>query len=224
MAEQANTIEVEQARGVPVMGGEEKMRARKAVLAGMAWGARAYYDDRRMHGTGACYPCRFYCVSENTGRIEINVRRSFMANVSRASATWEGTLVGGSGTVSAISSGVFSALPISWASRTQSHNGKTSPEELVASAHASCFAMALSHGLAQANTPAQRLEVDAAVTFGQASEGWRVVSSALTVRGTVPGLDAEGFRKAAEAAKEGCPISQMMKGNVELSVDATLAG
>ena len=147
-----------------------------------------------------------------------------MANVSRARATWEGTLVAGSGTVSATSSSVFTDLPISWSSRTQAHNGKTSPEELVASAHASCFAMALSHGLAQANTPAQRLEVEAAVTFGQADGGWRVVSSALTVRGTVPGLDADGFRKAAEAAKDGCPISQMMKGNVELSVDASLAG
>jgi osmotically inducible protein OsmC len=147
-----------------------------------------------------------------------------MAAIRRADATWRGDLASGSGVVSASSSQAFSNLPVSWAARTESPNGQTSPEELIAAAHASCFSMALSAGLGRAGTPAQRLDVNAAVTFDRADGGWRVVSSALTVRGTVPGIDAEAFRNAAEAAKDGCPISQALKGNVELSVQATLEG
>jgi len=130
----------------------------------------------------------------------------------------------GSGVVSAGTSKTFTALPITWASRTESAAGRTSPEELIAAAHAGCFAMALSFGLAQGKTPPQKLEVAATVTFDKVEAGWRVVSSALTVRGWVRGLDAAGFRKAAEAAKDGCPVSQALKNNVKLSVDAQLAG
>lgn len=145
-----------------------------------------------------------------------------MAAIRRADVTWEGDLAHGSGHVTASSSQAFRQLPISWASRTEEPSGRTSPEELIAAAHASCFAMALSFGLGNSGTPPQRLEVTAEVTFDRVDAGWRVVSSALTVRGWVPGLDAEGFRRAAEAAKDGCPVSQALKGNVQLSVDAQL--
>ena len=146
-----------------------------------------------------------------------------MAAVRRANVTWEGDLARGSGIVSAASSRAFSELPVSWPSRTESPDGRTSPEELVAAAHASCFAMALSFGLGNAGTPPQKLEVSAEVTFDKGEAGWRVVSSALTVRGRVPGLDADGFRRAAEGAKDNCPISQALKGNVQMSVEASLA-
>jgi osmotically inducible protein OsmC len=144
------------------------------------------------------------------------------AAIRRANVVWEGDLMSGSGRVTAASSQAFKDQPVTWASRTEKPDGKTSPEELVAAAHASCFSMALSAGLAKAKTPPQRLEVTAVVTFDKVDAGWRVVSSALEVKGKVPGLDAAGFEKAANEAKEGCPISQMIKGNVELSVKATL--
>ncbi|MBI2893537.1 MAG: OsmC family peroxiredoxin [Deltaproteobacteria bacterium] len=146
-----------------------------------------------------------------------------MAVVRRAEVRWDGDLASGRGVVHARSSEAFTELPVSWASRTESPDGKTSPEELVAAAHASCFAMALSAGLVRAGTPGQKLEVSAAVTFDRGEQGWRVVSSALEVKGWVRGLDAAGFQKAAEAAKGGCPISQALEGNVALSVKATLA-
>ena len=147
-----------------------------------------------------------------------------MATTRRADVTWEGDLMSGKGAVTASTSGAFTGLPVTWASRTEAPGGKTSPEELIAAAHASCFAMALSFGLANAGKPPKKLEVGAAVTFDRVDAGFRVTSSALTVRGWVPGLDAEGFRKAAEGAKDGCPVSQALKGNVKLSVEATLAG
>ena len=146
-----------------------------------------------------------------------------MAAVRRAEATWSGDLTSGSGTVSAVSSGVFSDLPVSWAARTESSDGKTSPEELVAAAHAACFSMALSAGLGRAGTPPERLDVSAEVAFEKQEAGWKVASSHLTVRGVVPGMSEADFVKAAEAARDGCPISGALKGNVELSVDAALA-
>jgi len=145
-----------------------------------------------------------------------------MATKRRAEAVWEGDLASGSGKVSASSSNAFSDLDVSWPARTEQPNGKTSPEELVAAAHASCFSMALSHGLGQAGSPPQRLQVTAEVTFDKVGDGFKVVSSTLTVRGQVPGIDAARFKEAAEAAKDGCPISQALKGNVEMSVEATL--
>jgi lipoyl-dependent peroxiredoxin len=145
-----------------------------------------------------------------------------MAAVRRAEASWSGDLTSGSGVVSAVSSGVFSELPVSWAARTESADGKTSPEELVAAAHAACYSMAFSNMLAKAGTPPARLDVSAEVTFAQVEGGWKVESSELTVRGDVPGISAEDFARIADAAKDGCPISVALKGNVELSVDATL--
>ena len=145
-----------------------------------------------------------------------------MPAVRRADVTWQGDLLSGSGVVTAGTSGVFKELPVSWVSRTEAPGGRTSPEELLAAAHASCFAMALSFGLANAKTPPSRLQVSAEVTFDRVGSGFKVVSSALAVRGRVAGIDQEAFRKAAESAKDGCPISQALKGNVQLSVQATL--
>jgi osmotically inducible protein OsmC len=146
-----------------------------------------------------------------------------MAATRQARAVWNGDLAKGSGEVSAVTSGKFSALPVSWGARTESPQGKTSPEELLAAAHASCFAMALSAGLAKAGTPPKKLEVTSSVTFDKVGENWTVVSSELEVKGEVPGIDAAAFAKAAEDAKDGCPISRALKNNVKLSVRSTLA-
>ena len=145
-----------------------------------------------------------------------------MGITSTADVTWSGTLVAGAGAIDYVGSGAFSRQPISWAARTEDHNGKTSPEELLAAAHASCFAMALSSGLAKNNTPATSLSIRAAVTFDKTDSGWGIASSALTVHGDVPGLDQAKFAELADAAKEGCPVSRALKGNVALSVVATL--
>ena len=147
-----------------------------------------------------------------------------MAEIRRADVTWTGPLATGSGFVSATTSGAFESLPVSWAARTESSDGKTSPEELVAAAHASCYAMAFSGRLGRAGHPPDRLDVSAEVTFDKLESGWKVTSSALTVRGVVPGISAEDFTTEAEAARDGCPISVALKGNVELSVSATLEG
>jgi len=144
-----------------------------------------------------------------------------MAAVRRATVTWEGDLAHGKGQLSADTSKAFSDLPVTWASRIERADGRTSPEELLGAAHASCYAMALSHILGLGKTPPQRLQVEATVTFEQTDGGFKVASSALTVQGTVPGLDAAGFQQAAEQAKDNCPISQALKGNVTLSVQAT---
>lgn len=146
-----------------------------------------------------------------------------MAAVRQASVSWSGDLPSGKGTVSAASSGVFKNLDVSWARRSEADaNGVTSPEELLAASHAACYAMALSAGLGRGGTPPQSLNVTARVTFDRVGDGFKVTSSALEVSGKVPNLDEAGFLKAAEAAKDGCPISQALKGNVDLSVNATL--
>ncbi|HCH35981.1 MAG: osmotically inducible protein OsmC [Chloroflexi bacterium] len=145
-----------------------------------------------------------------------------MAATRSAHAVWDGDLLSGKGVVTASTSGAFDQLSVSWKARTEEPGGSTSPEELVAAAHASCFSMALSAGLGRAGTPPSKLEVDATVTFEQIEGGWKVCCSDLKVIGTVPGLDQAGFEAAAEAAKDGCPISGALKGNVELSVQATL--
>jgi len=145
-----------------------------------------------------------------------------MAAVRWAEATWSGDLTSGSGTIDYVSSGVFSRLPVAWESRTEEHGGRTSPEELLAMAHASCFSMALSGALGRAGTPPERLDVKATVTFAKAEAGWKVASSAIEVNGRVPGASADDFQAAAEKARDGCPISVALKGNVELSVTARL--
>jgi lipoyl-dependent peroxiredoxin len=140
----------------------------------------------------------------------------------RAEATWNGDLLTGNGTVSARTSGAFGDLPITWSARTESSGGKTSPEELVAAAHAACFSMAFSSGLAKRGTPPEQLDVAAEITFDKLDAGWRITRSALTVRGRVPGISEQDFRDAAEAAKEGCPISNALDDSIELTVEATL--
>lgn len=145
-----------------------------------------------------------------------------MAITRFAEATWSGDLLSGSGTINYVSSGAFTRLPVTWASRTEEHNGRTSPEELIASAHAACFSMAFSARLAKNGTPAEKLDVKAVVTFDKGEAGWSIAKSELTVRGTVPGIDAATFGELAESAKDGCPVSQALKGNVALSVDASL--
>lgn len=140
----------------------------------------------------------------------------------RAEIGWDGDLMSGSGVIRYVSSGSISRLPVTWASRTEAHDGKTSPEELIAAAHASCYAMAFSAQLARNGTPGEHLEVSAVVTFDKTDAGWRIVSSELTVAGTVPNIDETKFVELATAAKDGCPVSQALKGNVELSVVATL--
>jgi osmotically inducible protein OsmC len=140
----------------------------------------------------------------------------------RARAIWEGTLAQGSGTVTLESSGLGGVLPATWASRTARADGKTSPEELIAAAHATCFSMGLSHGLTEAGTPPTKLETEAVCTFAPGESGYRIAAMALKVKGTVPGVDAATFAAAAEQARDGCPVSQALKGNVELSVEAEL--
>ena len=130
-----------------------------------------------------------------------------MATTRHASAKWHGSLLEGGGEVSLDSSGV-GTFPVSWPARSAESNGVTSPEELIAAAHSTCFSMALSNGLAKAGTPATLLETAAEVDF---VPGTGITAIRLTVRGDVPGMDVEGFTAAAEAAKEGCPVSQALK-------------
>jgi osmotically inducible protein OsmC len=143
-----------------------------------------------------------------------------MATDRRAEVTWQGDLMGGSGVIERVGSGAFAPLDVTWASRAEEPAGRTSPEELIAAAHASCFSMALAHALAQAGNPPQQLSTSATVTF---VPGTGITRSALEVEGTVPGLDENAFQQAAEQAKDGCPVSQALKGNVELEVTARLA-
>lgn len=138
-----------------------------------------------------------------------------MATERHAHVVWEGSLMEGSGTITKTGSGALPELPVTWASRAESPDGRTSPEELIAAAHAACFSMALSGGLARAGNPPERLETSATVTF---VPGTGITKSALTVKGRVPGIDENAFREAAEGAKEGCPVSNALKGNVELEL------
>ena len=141
-----------------------------------------------------------------------------MATTSSATTVWEGDLAKGSGTTTP-ESGAFDTVDVSWASRTERAAGKTSPEELLAAAHAACYCMALSHELAEAGTPPERLEAEASVDF---DPGEGVKSSRIVVRGRVPQIDQETFMKAAVSAGQNCPISGALEGNVDISVDAML--
>ena len=145
-----------------------------------------------------------------------------MLTVRRAEATWSGNLANGSGAVSAITSGAFTSLPVSWAARTEESNGLTSPEELVAAAHASCFSMAFAGRLGRAGTPPDRLDVSADITFEKLEPGWRIVASALTVVGHVPGISAADFAKEADLAKDSCPISNALDDSIAITIEARL--
>jgi len=143
-----------------------------------------------------------------------------MATERTMSTTWHGTLLEGAGTIHEAPSGAFGPLDVTWASRAETPDGRTSPEELIAAAHSACFSMALSAGLARGGTPAERLETTATVTF---VPGEGITKVALTVRGTVPGIDADAFAAAAEGAKTGCPVSKALAAVPEITLDAALA-
>ena len=140
----------------------------------------------------------------------------------RADVVWEGNLVQGHGKVVSVGSGALGELPITWASRTERSDGRTSPEELLAAAHAACYAMAFSHTLAQAGTPAERLTVSATCAFEQVESGFKVTTMDLHVRGKVPGLDRADFEKVAQQAEQGCPVSNALRNNVQIRVQAHL--
>ncbi len=142
-----------------------------------------------------------------------------MATEKTARATWDGDLLHGSGHVRTGTSSVDADL--TWAARAEDVEGP-SPEELIAAAHAACVSMALAAALARAGTPPGRLETEARTAFEKAGEGFKMTSVRLTIRGEVEGIDEEAFRAAAEDAKENCPVSQALKGNVEISLEASL--
>ena len=144
-----------------------------------------------------------------------------ISTTSTAQAVWSGSLTEGKGSVR-LESGAAPEMAVSWGARTEREGStSTSPEELIAAAHAACFCMALSNGLNQKGNPPQQLDVTARCTF-EVGDGARIKSMQLTVVGTVPGMSAADFQAAASAAGEGCPVSKALKGNVDIKVDAKL--
>ena len=142
-----------------------------------------------------------------------------MATERHAEATWQGSLIEGSGRIERVGTGAFGPLDVTWKARTEAPGAQTSPEELLAAAHATCFSMALAHELAQGGNPPERLDTSADVTF---EPGTGITKIRLTVRGLVPGLDESAFRQAAEGAKTGCPVSQALAGVPEITLEAAL--
>ena len=144
-----------------------------------------------------------------------------MATERKAEVTWHGDLMSGTGRIDTVTSGAIGGLDVSWQARSEEPSGNTSPEELIAAAHATCFSMALSHGLAQAGHPAEELKTSATVTF-QPGEG--ITKIALDVAGNVPGIEESAFTEAAEGAKENCPVSKALAGVPEITLTAHLEG
>ena len=142
-----------------------------------------------------------------------------MATDRKAEVTWQGDLMSGNGRIDSVTSGAFGGLDVSWPARSEEPEGKTSPEELIAAAHATCFSMALSHGLAQAGHPPEELKTSATVTF-QPGEG--ITKIALDVAGRVPGIDESAFQEAADGARQECPVSKALTGVPEISLTARL--
>src|SRR5215212_10061741 len=138
----------------------------------------------------------------------------------RANVVWKGDLFKGSGTFDLASSEAARDLPVTWASRAERPDGKTSPEEIIAAAHASCYAMALSNTLAEQGNEPEELDISAVCTFDV--DQLKVTTMVLDVHGRVPGLDAEGFQNAAEQAEQGCPVSNALRGNVDIQVNVSL--
>jgi len=143
-----------------------------------------------------------------------------MATERRAQVIWRGDLMSGSGRIENVTSGAIGGLDVSWPARSEDPGGKTSPEELIAAAHATCFAMALSHGLAQGGHVPERLDTSATVSF-QPGEG--IAKIALTVEGRIPGLDVGAFEEAAKQAKENCPVSKALASVPEITLEAKLS-
>ena len=147
-----------------------------------------------------------------------------MATTRRATASWSGDLLSGNGTVTAATTGIFRDQPTTWAARTAEPEGVTSPEELLAAAHASCFSMAFSNILAKAGTPPVRVDVEITIGADKLDAGFTVLTADIVVRGRAPGATQDSFAAAAEQAKDGCPISRALQGNVAMTVQATLEG
>jgi osmotically inducible protein OsmC len=142
--------------------------------------------------------------------------------LSTAHAVWDGDLIHGKGTFT-LGSGVTGELPVTWQARTERTPGSTSPEELLAAAHAACYAMAFSSTLAKKGTPPTRLEITATCAFTPiATGGYRIASMELDVRGQVPGIDQAGFEAAAKEGEQGCPVSNALRNNVQINVKAAL--
>ena len=142
-----------------------------------------------------------------------------------ANIVWTGALLDGGGTIESVGSGAFGPLDVTWASRAEESEGRTSPEELIAAAHASCFVTSLGSELARAGTPPERLEVRCTITMDEVEGvGHRIVSSAIAASGSAPGCDAAGFAQAAEAADAGCPFSALVRASATVTVGATLEG
>lgn len=147
-----------------------------------------------------------------------------MAQVRRGEAHWSGDLLAGGGAVSAATSGVFAEQAITWRARTEASEGKTSPEELLAAAHAACYSMAVSNELSKAGHVPERVDVAVEVSADKTDAGWTVLASHILLRAKVPGCDQATFAERAEAAKTGCPISRAISGSVEITLDAVLEG
>lgn len=146
-----------------------------------------------------------------------------MAAERTAQVEWHGGLARGDGRFTT-GSGALGEHDVTWASRTERSEGRTSPEELIAAAHASCFAMALAHALDEGGHEPERLTVNATCTFDEVGDGFGITTMKLELRGTVPGLDESGFADAVGEAEQGCPVSNALRGNVDVSVDAKLEG
>src|SRR3954449_10478537 len=194
----------------------------RSPMAGSTWGRGRPSSTPSSTGGGAsgsssrCSGSRYSAPDS-----EHSTEGAHMAIADRtANTVWEGGLAKGNGTLS-LKSGATDDLSVTWASRTERSDGKTSPEELVAAAHASCFAMALSHELGEAGHEPERLEVSSVVTLDEVDGAPTVTTSKLTVRGRVPGIDQDEFEKAAQGAGKNCPISRAL-GGVDISVDAQL--
>jgi lipoyl-dependent peroxiredoxin len=145
-----------------------------------------------------------------------------MAKAERsANARWAGNLTDGKGTVK-MASGACGELPVTWSSRTEHSDGKTSPEELIAAAHAACYSMAFSHELASAGHAPTQLDVKATCTIEQVTGGWAISTMQIDVTGDVPGMDSAAFAEIASKAKTGCPVSKALADNVQISLNAQL--
>ena len=144
-----------------------------------------------------------------------------MATDRHAEVSWQGSLIEGSGRIERVGTGAFGPLDVTWRGRTEEPGAETSPEELIAAAHAACFSMALSHELAERGNPPERLDTRADVTF---EPGTGITKIHLAVRGRAPGLDEDAFREAAEGARVACPVSQALAAVPEITLEATLAG
>lgn len=141
----------------------------------------------------------------------------------KASTEWQGTAAEGSGNTTFVSSQAGGPFPVSLTKRTdQEDKTQTNPEELIAAAHSTCYAMAFSNVLSQNDTPPSKLDVDVRVTLDQVGEGFGITKSELTVTGDVPGLDQEQFEKLANEAEQACPVSNVLRGNAEITLKATL--